>query len=153
MTQPALLSRRSIGGPLALLLLTLLSACSQTPNDDAIQNALNQELHRAHLGELLEVAAVDSVDRHRESGDHYTVDVQYTLRAKRNLADYDSAVKNDQERDTMDRFAMIMTLGAVRQQFGDFKKGDTFKQQRRITLERDQAGWRIPRPAPPPKAP
>lgn len=139
---------------LALLLLSLLSACGPSPSDAVIQKALNRELRQAHLAGLLEVTAVGDVDRDHKGGSHYVVDVQYTLRARQTLSTYTKTVKNDPQRDTMDRFAMLMALAAVRQQFGDFKKGDTFKQQRRISLEKDQDGWYIPhkKPATPPRS-
>lgn len=153
MTQPAFIARHLPGGLLILTLLALLTGCGQAPDDQALSQALNQELQRAHLDQLFTVDHIDNAERYRHDDSLYSVAVRYTLRAKRDLSSYDSAVKNDTSRDALDRFAMIMTLAAVKKQFGDFSKGDTFKQERRIRLEHsDDKGWFIPppdRPAPP----
>lgn len=146
MIQPSFPLRRYAHGLLVVLLLGLLSACSHPPGKDAVKAALNQELQQAHLGQLLEVDHIDSLQRRREDSAHYAVGVKYTLRAKRGLTAYTATVQKDPKRGTMDRLAMLMTLQAVRQQFGDFKKGDTFAQKRRIDLEKDKDGWHIAPP-------
>ncbi len=133
----------------ALLLAALLGACSDTPDDGVIRDALNQELKRAHLEELFEVTEVDIAGRYPEDDDHTTVDVRYTMQAQRGLSEYNQAVKRDEERDAMDRFAMVMALAAVRVEFGNFEKGDTFEQERRLMLERTEEGWRTAQPESP----
>ncbi|QJX02099.1 hypothetical protein HML84_08030 [Alcanivorax sp. IO_7] len=72
--------------------------------------------------------------------------MRYTMEARQGLSEYSQTVKNDEERDAMDRFAMVMALAAVRVEFGDFEEGDTFNQERRLDLRRTDEGWRIPRP-------
>ena len=143
MTQPSFPVRRHARTLVALLLLGLLSACSHPPDRDAVKAALNQELRQAHLGQLLAVDRIDDLRRRREDGAHYAVGVKYTLLAKRSLTAYTASVQKDPKRGTMDRLAMLMALQAVRQQFGDFKKGDTFAQKRRIDLRKDKDGWHI----------
>ena len=128
------------------LLLGLLSACSHPPGKAAVKTALNQELQQAHLGQLLTVDRIDELQRRREDSAHYVVGVKYTLLAKRGLTAYTASVQQDPKRGTMDRLAMLMALQAVRQQFGDFKKGDTFAQKRRIDLQKDKDGWHIAAP-------
>ncbi|ASK34819.1 hypothetical protein CEK62_10710 [Alcanivorax sp. N3-2A] len=129
-----------------LALLVLLSACGNAPDNDVIRDALNLELKEAHLDALLEADDVEIADRQQQDDDHYTLAVSYTLRAKRDLSDYSKEIKNDEDRDAMDRFAMIMALAAVRVQFGDFAKDDHFTQERRLNLEHGEEGWVIPRP-------
>ncbi len=147
MTQPAFSGPRALPALFVLLLLTMLAGCSQPPGDKIIRQALNQELQRAHLGQLLEVKQIDKTQSHQQDSDNYFMEITYTLLAKQDLDAYTEQVKADPNRATIDRFAMIMALAAVRQQFGDFHKGDTFKQQRRILLRRDTHGWSIPHPA------
>jgi hypothetical protein len=106
----------------ALLLLALLAACSDTPDDGVIRDALNQELKQAHLD---------------------------TMEAQHDLSEYSKAVKRDEERDAMDRFAMVMALAAVRVEFGNFEEGDNFEQERRLMLERTEEGWRVAQPETP----
>ena len=130
----------------ALLLTVLLAACSDTPDDDVIREALNQELKQAHLDELFQVTDVDTAARYPEDDDHIALDVRYTMEAQRDLSEYSKAVKRDQERDAMDRFAMVMALAAVRVEFGNFAEGDTFEQERRLMLERTEDGWRVAQP-------
>lgn len=133
----------------ALLLIALLTACSDTPGDDVVRDALNRELTRAHLDELFQVTDVETVGRYPEDNDHIALDVRYTMEAQRDLSEYSDAVKRDQERDAMDRFAMVMALAAVRVEFGNFSKGDTFEQERRLMLERTEEGWRVEQPESP----
>ncbi|HEX5678738.1 MAG TPA: hypothetical protein VFX91_12300 [Alcanivorax sp.] len=130
----------------ALLLVALLTACGDHPDDGVIRDALNQELKQAHLEELFEVTEVDIVGRYPEDDDHTTVDVRYTMQAQRGLSEYNNTVKRDEERDAVDRFAMVMALAAVRVEFGNFEKGDTFEQERRLMLERTEEGWRVIQP-------
>ncbi len=133
----------------ALLLAVLLTACSDTPDDDVIRGALNQELKQAHLDELFQVTEVETDGRYPEDDNHYALDVRYTMEAQRDLSDYSRAVKRDEKRDAMDRFAMVMALAAVRVEFGNFQKGDTFEQERRLMLERTEEGWRVQQPKTP----
>lgn len=147
MTQPVFSGLRALPALLVLLLLASLAGCGQPPGDKLVLQALNQELQRAHLGQLLEVSHIDSMQSHQQDSDNYFMKVAYTLRAKQDLDAYTKQVKADPARTTEDRFAMLMTLAAVRQQFGDFHEGDTFKQQRRILLRHDTHGWSIPHPA------
>jgi hypothetical protein len=133
----------------ALLLIALLTACGDTPDDDVIRDALNQELKQAHLNELFQVTEVETASRYPEDDDHVALDVRYTMEAQRDLSEYNKAVKRDEERDAMDRFAMVMALAAVRVEFGNFSKGDTFEQERRLLLERAEEGWRVQRPESP----
>lgn len=136
----------SLAGLLALL--TLLAACSDNPDNDVVREALNEELRHAHLDELLEVTEVETVAAYPQENDgQYTLDVRYTLEAKQGLSEYSRLVKRDEQRDAVDRFAMVMALSAVRVEFGDFEQGETFRQERRLDLERGEDGWRIPRPA------
>lgn len=137
----------------ALLLIALLTACGDTPDDDVIRGALNQELKQAHLNELLEVTEVETAGRYPEDDDHVALDVRYTMEAQRGLSEYNKAVKRDEERDAMDRFAMVMALAAVRVEFGNFDKGDTFEQERRLMLERTEEGWRVSQPKEAPTGP
>jgi len=130
----------------ALLLTALLAACGDTPDDDVIREALNQELKQAHLDELFQVTDVDTAARYPEDDDHIALDVRYTMEAQRDLSEYSKAVKRDQERDAMDRFAMVMALAAVRVEFGNFEEGDAFEQDRRLMLERTDKGWRVQQP-------
>ncbi len=44
---------------------------------------------------------------------------------------------------------MVMALAAVRVEFGNFQKGDTFEQERRLMLERTEEGWRVQQPKTP----
>ena len=130
-----------------LALFTLLAACSNTPDDDVIRDALEQELKQAHLAELFSVTKVEILQAYpQENDDEITLDVHYTMKARQGLSEYSKTVKNDEKRDAMDRFAMVMALAAVRVEFGDFEKGDTFNQERRLDLQRTEDGWRIPRP-------
>lgn len=135
----------SLAGLLALL--TLLAACSDTPDTGTVREALNQELRAAHLDELLQVTEVEIVNAYpQENDDQYTLDVLYTLEARQGLSEYGKAVKEDEDRNAMDRFAMVMALSAVRIEFGNFEAGETFRQERRLDLQRGEDGWRIPRP-------
>ncbi|TMW10688.1 hypothetical protein FGS76_18190 [Alloalcanivorax gelatiniphagus] len=130
-----------------LALMTLLAACSQSPDGDVVRDALNRELQDAHLNELLEVTEVEVVKTYpQEDENQYTLDVLYTLEARQGLSEYTRTIKQDEERNAMDRFAMIMALAAVRVEFGNFEAGDTFRQERRLDLQRGEDGWRIPRP-------
>lgn len=130
-----------------LILSALLVACGDTPDDDVIRDALEQELQRAHLDELFTVTEVAILEAYpQDNDDQLTLDVRYTMEARQGLSEYSQAVKNDEERDAMDRFAMVMALAAVRVEFGDFEEGDTFNQERRLDLRRTDEGWRIPRP-------
>ncbi|MBU60721.1 MAG: hypothetical protein CL543_17905 [Alcanivorax sp.] len=130
-----------------LILSALLVACGDTPDDDVIRDALEQELQRAHLDELFTVTEVEILEAYpQDNDDQLTLDVRYTMEARQGLSEYSQAVKNDEERDAMDRFAMVMALAAVRVEFGDFEEGDTFNQERRLDLRRTDEGWRIPRP-------
>ena len=54
----------------ALLLIALLAACSDTPDDAVIRDALNQELKQAHLDELFRVTEVETAGRYPEDDDH-----------------------------------------------------------------------------------
>lgn len=130
----------------ALLLVALLGGCSDAPDDGMIRDALNQELKQAHLNELFQVTEVDITGRYPEDDNHQALDIRYTMTAQRDLSAYNKAVKRDQERDAMDRFAMVMALAAVRVEFGNFKEGDTFDQERRLILERSEEGWRVQQP-------
>lgn len=136
-----------------LLCIALLTACGDTPDDDVIRGALNQELKQAHLNELLEVTEVETAGRYPEDDDHVALDVRYTMEARRSLSEYNKAVKGDEERDAMDRFAMVMALAAVRVEFGNFDKGDTFEQERRLMLKRTEEGWRVSQPKDTPTGP
>lgn len=133
-------------GLLALALLALLSACGNAPDEDVIRDALNRELQGSHLDALLEADNVETINLYQEDDRHYTVDVHYRLRAKRDLSDYSAEIKADEDRDAMDRFAMIMALAAVRVEFGDFTAGAEFSQERRIRLARRDDAWVIPQP-------
>ena len=130
-----------------LILSALLVACGDTPDDSVIRDALEQELQRAHLDELFTVTEVEILEAYpQDNDDQLTLDVRYTMEARQGLSEYSQTVKNDEERDAMDRFAMVMALAAVRVEFGDFEEGDTFNQERRLDLRRTDEGWRIPRP-------
>ena len=67
--------------------------------------------------------------------------VDYRLKAKEDLSGYTDQIKGNEELSGMDRFAMIMTLSALRMEHGNFKKGDTFQRQRVITFRDSENGW------------
>ena len=125
----------------ALLALTLLSACSRSPDAGDAQKALEAEMRNAHLDGLLEVTDVEKHNGYEDGDGRYTVEVSYSLEAQEDLEGYTNQVKGNEELSGLDRFAMIMALSALRVEHGNFKKGDTFQRQRVIHFRDTEKGW------------
>jgi len=125
----------------ALFLATLLVACSRTPGAGAARKALGAELDNAHLAGLLAVTDVEKRNGYDDGDGRYTLEVDYQLKAKEDLSGYTDQIKGQEDLSGMDRFAMIMTLSALRMEHGNFKKGDTFQRQRVITFRDSENGW------------
>ncbi|EKF74220.1 hypothetical protein A11A3_09480 [Alcanivorax hongdengensis A-11-3] len=133
---------RSFYHACALIVFALLAtACSRTPDAADAQKALQAELKHAHLQQLLEVKDVKKDNGYQAGDGLYTLEVSYTLKAKQGLGEYTDQVKGDESLSGLDRFAMVMTLGALRMEHGDFEKGDTFNRQRSITFHDTEKGW------------
>jgi len=125
----------------ALFLATLLAACSRTPDAGEARKALEAELENAHLSGLLAVTDVEKRNGYDDGDGRYTLEVDYQLKAKDDLSGYTDKIKGNEDLSGMDRFAMIMTLSALRMEHGNFKKGDTFQRQRVITFRDSENGW------------
>lgn len=125
----------------ALFLATLLAACSRTPDAGDARKALQAELDNGHLSGLLAVTDVEKRNGYEDGDGRYTVEVDYQLEAKEDLSGYTDQIKGEEALSGMDRFAMIMTLSALRMEHGNFKKGDTFQRQRVITFRETEKGW------------
>ncbi|MCG8392361.1 MAG: hypothetical protein MI745_04700 [Pseudomonadales bacterium] len=124
-----------------LLFAVLVAACSRTPDTGDARKALQAELENAHLAELLAVTDVEKHNGYEDSDGRYTVEVSYSLEAMDDLEGYSNKIKGDETLSGMDRFAMIMTLSALRMEHGNFKKGDTFQRQRVLTFRDTEKGW------------
>ncbi|KZY35253.1 hypothetical protein A3754_08585 [Alcanivorax sp. HI0083] len=125
----------------ALLALTLLSACSRSPDASDAQKALEAEMRNAHLDGLLEITDVEKQNGYEDGDGRYTVEVSYNLEAQEDLSTYTNQVKGNEDLSGLDRFAMIMALSALRVEHGNFKKGDTFQRQRVIQFRDTEKGW------------
>lgn len=125
----------------ALLALTLLSACSRSPDAGDARKALEAEMRNAHLDALLEVTDVEKRNGYEDGDGRYTVEVSYTLEAREDLDTYTNQIKGSEELSGLDRFAMIMALSALRVEHGNFKKGDTFQRQQVIHFRDTEKGW------------
>ena len=110
------------------------------PERDARQ-ALEAELDNAHLSGLLAVTDVEKRNGYDDGDGRYTLEVDYQLKARDDLGGYTDKIKGNEDLSGMDRFAMIMTLSALRMEHGNFKKGDTFQRQRVITFRDSENGW------------
>ncbi|MCG8437732.1 MAG: hypothetical protein MI751_06585 [Pseudomonadales bacterium] len=126
-----------------LTLALLLTACSQNPDTGEARKVLEAELENAHLAELLEIAAVEKHNGYEDGNGLYTIEVSYELEARESLSDYANQVKADESLSGMDRFAMIMALSALRVEYGNFQKGDTFEEQRVLTFRETEKGWKV----------
>mgnify|MGYP001293811196 CR=1 FL=1 len=90
---------------------------------------------------LLAVTDVEKRNGYDDGDGRYTLEVDYQLKAKEDLSGYTDQIKGQEDLSGMDRFAMIMTLSALRMEHGNFKKGDTFQRQRVITFRDSENGW------------
>ena len=118
-----------------------MAACSQTPGKGDARKVLQAELESAHLSELLQINSVEKVNGYQDNDGRYTIEVNYQLEAAYALSDYANQVKADEALSGMDRFAMIMALSALRVEYGNFAKGDTFDEQRVLTFRDTEQGW------------
>ena len=119
----------------------LLAACSQSPGESEARQVLQAELESAHLAELLKVNHVEKLNGYEDNDGRYTIEVNYQIKAAASLADYAAQVKADESLSGMDRFAMIMALSALRVEYGNFAKGDTFDEQRVLSFRDTEQGW------------
>lgn len=126
-----------------LTLALLLTACSQNPDTGEARKVLEAELENAHLAELLEIASLEKHNGYEDGNGLYTIEVSYELEARESLSDYANQVKADESLSGMDRFAMIMALSALRVEYGNFQKGDTFEEQRVLTFRETEKGWKV----------
>ena len=124
-------------------LALLVAACSQTPGESEARKVLQAELEQAHLAELLAINSVEKQNGYEDNNGRYTIEVNYQLKATDSLSDYADKVKGDEELSGMDRFAMIMALSALRVEYGNFDKGDTFDEQRVLTFRDSEQGWMV----------
>lgn len=125
-----------------LLAVTLfMAACSQTPGESDARKVLQAELESAHLAELLKINSVEKHNGYQDNDGRYTIEVSYQLKAAESLSDYAAQIKGDESLGGMDRFAMIMALSALRVEYGNFAKGDTFDEQRVLTFRDSEQGW------------
>ncbi len=125
-----------------LLAVTLfMAACSQTPGESDARKVLQAELESAHLAELLKINSVEKHNGYQDNDGRYTIEVSYQLKAAESLSDYAAQIKGDVSLGGMDRFAMIMALSALRVEYGNFAKGDTFDEQRVLTFRDSEQGW------------
>jgi len=119
----------------------LMVACSQTPDESDARKVLQAELQSAHLGELLKINRVEKHNGYQDSDGRYTIEVSYQLKTTSSFSDYEDQVKGDEALSVMDRFAMVMALSALRVEYGNFAKGDTFDEQRVLTFRDTEQGW------------
>ncbi|MGB2337813.1 MAG: hypothetical protein ACPH5V_10890, partial [Alcanivorax sp.] len=89
----------------ALLALTLLSACSRSPDASDAQKALEAEMRNAHLDGLLEITDVEKQNGYEDGDGRYTVEVSYNLEAQEDLSTYTNQVKGNEDLSGLDRFA------------------------------------------------
>lgn len=120
-----------------------MAACSQTPGESEAREVLQAELENARLHELLKINSIEKVNGYQDNDGRYTIEVNYQLKAASALSDYAEQVKADEELSGMDRFAMIMALSALRVEYGNFAKGDTFDEQRVLTFRDTEQGWMV----------
>lgn len=126
----------------SLVIISLfMVACSQAPGERDARKVLQAELENAHLAELLNINSVEKLNGYQDNDGRYTIEVSYQLKATASLSDYAAQVKGDENLSGMDRFAMIMTLSALRVEYGNFDKGDTFDEQRVLTFRDSEQGW------------
>ena len=118
-----------------------LMACSQTPGESDARRVLKAELESARLDELLKIHSIEKHNGYEDNDGRYTIEVSYQLKAASSLNDYAAEVKGDESLSGMDRFALIMALSALRVEYGNFDKGDTFDEKRVLTFRDTEQGW------------
>jgi hypothetical protein len=156
---------------ISIPLILVLTSCSissipfvgnsGTPGDNELRNQVMPLLVNQNFNDTVEVRNLHKTNGYETNAKTYTVDIGYDLVFKVNFADLlakqapgaNAALKNSglnnpqatvaQNIDAIGGGITALNLGAMRLVYGDFKAGESIKQQDRVTFTKSENGWQL----------
>lgn len=142
---------------LTILLLLLLAGCSGKPGDSELRNQVIPLLVTEDIKNYVEVKNLHKTNGYETDKNTYTVDIAYDLVFKISFAEMvqesqkamqqTSNLTGNQSVDQflggMSSFFNGMGLLALKEEYGEFKAGDTFSKQDRVIFIKTENGWRL----------
>lgn len=126
-------------GLIPLLLVLLITGCSNKPSDDTIQQQVTDQLTTEYGTAIFDVTNFKKVNGIPRDDNTYIAEVEYDLQFKVNLEQSAKALQPESE----NIFAASMKAASLGITFGDFKAGDIQHKKARVRFIRTDNGWII----------
>jgi hypothetical protein len=131
---------------IVVLLVLLVSACSNTPKNEEIEALLRDSILSDGLGDLFALEGFTRTNGFRESDNVYIVDVEYDLVFQKSFADVVSEIRANPTGPQYGMFGSKLLLAAIQSNFGQFEVGDRIHKRATIRLHHTEKGWLIAQP-------
>ena len=125
-----------------LLVVFLLSACSDTPGERKLQQLLQQQFDQQYQG-LADIEQLKKLNGWADNDNEYTAEVTYNIAFKQSFKDYMDQ-QTSRPGNPLEKMASGMSAGLLKLQYGDFKAGDSYQvKQQTLTLRMTENGWAL----------
>ena len=126
-----------------LFLILVLAACTSRPSDDDVRRAIEAQLQKAGLSDILRIENLERLDGYALNDNVYVVEVKYDLVFTRSFRDLEREARTASEDAPLSAFLETMSLVALQMQYGNFKAGDRVTKEESLRFVRAEKGWRI----------
>jgi len=126
-------------GFIPLLLVLLITGCSNKPSDDAIRQQVTDQLTEEYGTAIFDVTNFKKINGIPRDDNTYIAEVEYDLQFKVNLENAAKALQPESD----NIFAASMKAASLGITFGDFKAGDIQHKKARVRFIRTDKGWMI----------
>ena len=127
---------------LAIMLCSLLSACSDTPSARNIESMLEQQLN-SQYSELFDIEQLEKLNGWQDDEQHYTAEVSYTLKFNKSFSAYMNE-QTDKPGNALEKVTAGIAAGMLKLQYGDFKEGETYQvKSQKLSFRMTEKGWAL----------
>ncbi len=134
---------------LIILLLLTVAACSDKPGDREIQNQVLPLLAPPSSKDIAEIKNLRKTNGYETNDNTYTVDIAYDVVFKVSYADLAKKTMPktpDNLIEGLQGFITGLNLLGLNVSYGNFKAGDSFLKQDRLTFIKTENGWMLSEP-------
>ncbi|MCP4494190.1 MAG: hypothetical protein GY820_43835 [Gammaproteobacteria bacterium] len=128
---------------LLVLCISVLSACSQLPDEKNIEKLFTEQKLSDGLGDLFGIYGFRKTNGFQQSDNIYIVDVEYHLEFKKSLTDVITEISKDPVGPQYGVLGSKFIALTMKANFGNFSAGDRIHKAEKITLRRTEQGWQL----------
>lgn len=128
---------------IALSFAFILSGCSGKPSDGEIERQIIGKLQGNGGVQILTVENFKKTNGFEKDSKTYIADVRYEIVFKKGFPEVAQLLKQELQGSPFGAMGESLGMMALQMQYGDFKAGDRFVKEEKVTFINTENGWRV----------